>query len=131
MLLSSGVDFQLKDDFQWQNCRNIVIRSLENRDYAAYTTVRYLMANYLERQNLIKEAIVTLLECCYLDSNLTSLNKAIVDRIQEMSDELKVSREEVRYAFMFHNTGVGKVLGLKLSAETSWKEVDTLLPKAL
>lgn len=127
MLLSSGVDFKLENDFQWQNCRNIVIRSLENKDFNAYRDVRLLMADYLNRKGKLKDSLITYLEVAYLDMNLTTLDPRMIITITEMAKELQVDKEEVKKAFILHNTGYGRVLGLTLSAEKCWGKLNKLI----
>lgn len=139
-----------ENDVHWGLLNEDLLENAKSEQWGLYGNVRFQMAEILNKENKLKDALRMYLEVCYLDLNGATnmptdenghvihdpeyfkpfdseqkfLAPGIIDLIKRIVLKLKLSKDEIKKIFVEHNSRIEKSLRLPLSAEKSWQSFE-------
>jgi|LDZS01.1.fsa_nt_gi hypothetical protein len=142
------------NDVEWSLLNKDLIKHAKIDNWGFYRNIRFQMADILNSENKLKEALQTYLEVCYLDLNgpnnigsvggrelLNELDllddfppfdpgkgllaPGVMRRIQRIVKKLDVRREELKPEFLNHNARIQKSLKLPMAPEECWAKIES------
>ncbi|MBN2287642.1 MAG: hypothetical protein JXI43_14435 [Tissierellales bacterium] len=119
------------------------------KDWGLYTNVIAQQANFLEREEQFKQALIFYQQLCYLDlngpenigglgsdANFPSFNPETaflpptnVEHFFKLGTDMKMSAAEIKTIFIEHNTKIYKSLKLPVSPENAWQSIEKIFPQ--
>jgi hypothetical protein len=133
-----------ENDVKWGILNNDLIKHAQNGDWGLYRNTRFEMAEILRKELILKDALQTYLEVCFIDLNgpnnrggindpellkefppfdpkqSSFLAPGVIDLIRRIVKKLGFDKEKVKSIFIEHNSRVRNSLKLPLTAEKCW-----------
>ena len=137
-------------DVEWKLLNEDLLTSASKQDWPRYRDTKYAMAQLLSREKKYKDALVTLLEVCYLDVNgpidvkadrwrgvsepfgpwtpkFGRLNSRVVERIAKTARAGDLTLETVHSLFVERASVVRQALHLPVAVDAGWDQLNTAL----
>ncbi len=137
------------NDVKWSYLNQQLLENIKNNNWGSYGSVKREMAQILEKEGRMLNALHVYLSVCFLEINgasnsstndpeilkelppfnldfYESLNPWLVNKIRKIMDIEKISLEELQSIFIDSNKSISKY-GMPLSVDTCWAELKKAL----
>lgn len=140
-----------ENDVRWGLLNEDLLKNAKSEQWGLYRNVKFQMAEILNKENKLKDALRMYLEVCYLDLNGATnmptdengnvvrdpeyfkpfdpkesafLAPGVIDLIKRIVLKINLSKDETKQIFVEHNSRSEKSLRLPVSAEQAWLSMD-------
>ncbi len=123
-----------ENDVKWAILNNKLLEHITKRELGLYRNIKLDMAEFLRKENNLKDSLLTYLEICYLDLNgpsnsgyfsldLAFLAHGIIERIQGLIKSLKLNERETEKLFFQRCKLIENNMKLPLDTKKGWLEL--------
>jgi len=123
-----------ENDVKWAILNNKLLEHITKKEFGLYRNVKLDMAEFLRKENNLKDSLLTYFEICYLDLNgssnsgyfsldLAFLAPGIIERIQRLIKFLKLNEKETEKLFFQKCKLIENNMKLPLDTKKGWLEL--------